>query len=67
MEFKELLDAAQSGDDLAMEQLLKLYQPMLTKQSTIDGVVDQDIYSELCDEFACAVREFRTPDLEGMA
>ena len=67
MEFKELLNAAQSGDDLAMEQLLKLYQPMLTKQSTIDGVVDQDIYSELCDECVCAVREFRAPDLEGMA
>ena len=67
MEFKELLDAAQSGDDLAMEQLLKLYQPMLTKQATIDGVVDQDVYSELCDEFVCAVREFRAPDLEGMA
>ena len=59
MEFKELLDAAQSGDNLAMEQLLKLYQPMLTKQSTIDGVVDQDVYSELCDEFVSAVREFR--------
>ena len=67
MEFKELLDAAQSGDDLAMEQLLKLYQPMLTKQATIDGVVDQDAYSELCDEFVSAVREFRAPDLEGMA
>lgn len=67
MEFKELLDAAQSGDDLAMEQLLKLYQPMLTKQATIDGVLDQDVYSELCDEFVSAVREFRAPDLEGMA
>ena len=55
MEFKELLDAAQSGDDLAMEQLLKLYQPMLTKQATIDGVLDQDVYSELCDEFVGAV------------
>ena len=66
MEFKELLDAAQSGDDLAMEQLLKLYQPMLTKQATIGGVLDQDVYSELCDEFVSSVREFRAPDLEGM-
>ena len=66
MEFKELLDAAQSGDNLAMEQLLKLYQPMLTKQATIDCVLDQDVYSELCDEFVSAVREFRAPDLEGM-
>ena len=39
---------------------------MLTKQATIGGVLDQDVYSELCDEFVSAVREFRAPDLEGM-
>ena len=55
-----------NADARQMEQLLKLYQPMLTKQATIGGVLDQDVYSELCDEFVSAVREFRAPDLEGM-
>lgn len=38
MNFYELLILAKSGDDLANEKILEMYQPLLTKESVIDGV-----------------------------
>ena len=38
MNFYELLILAKSGDDLANEKILAMYQPLLTKESVIDGV-----------------------------
>ena len=48
MNFYELLILAKSGDDLANEKILAMYQPLLTKESVIDGVWDEDLYQELC-------------------
>ena len=48
MNFHELLILAKSGDDLANEKILAMYQPLLTKESVIDGVWDEDLYQELC-------------------
>ena len=45
MNFYELLILAKSGDDLANEKILAMYQPLLTKESVIDGVWDEDLYS----------------------
>lgn len=36
MNFYELLILAKSGDDLANEKILAMYQPLLTKESVID-------------------------------
>ena len=38
MNFYELLILAKSGDDLANEKILAMYQPLLTKESVIDGM-----------------------------
>ena len=48
MNFKELLLRAQTGDQRAQEKLLSLYQPLLMKESVINGVFDEDVYQELC-------------------
>lgn len=48
MNFKELLLRAQAGDQQAKEKLLSLYQPLLMKESVINGVFDEDVYQELC-------------------
>ena len=54
MNFYELLILAKSGDDLANEKILAMYQPLLTKESVIDGVWDEDLYQELCIQLSCA-------------
>ena len=48
MNFKELLLRAQAGDQQAKEKLLSLYQPLLMKESVINGIFDEDVYQELC-------------------
>ena len=48
MNFKELLLRAQADDQQAKEKLLSLYQPLLMKESVINGVFDEDVYQELC-------------------
>ena len=54
MNFYELLILAKSGDDLANEKILAMYQPLLTKESVIDGVWDEDLYQDvtcfICEE-----------------
>ena len=47
MNFYELLILAKSGDDLANEKILAMYQPLLTKESVIDGVWDEDLYQDI--------------------
>lgn len=38
MNFKELLLRAQAGDLQAQEKILSLYQPLLLKESVVNGV-----------------------------
>ena len=61
MNFYELLILAKSGDDLANEKILAMYQPLLTKESVIDGVWDEDLYQELCIQLFLCIRKFRMP------
>ena len=48
MNFKELLLRAQAENQQAKEKLLSLYQPLLMKESVINGIFDEDVYQELC-------------------
>ena len=41
MNFKELLLQAKFGDRTATTELLMLYQPLLLKESIIDGTLDE--------------------------
>ena len=58
MVFKELLVRARSGDQSAVENLLIMYQPLLLKESIVDGVLDEDLYQELCIVFLQCIRKF---------
>ncbi len=58
MTFKELLVRARSGDQSAVENLLIMYQPLLLKESIVDGVLDEDLYQELCITFLQCIRKF---------
>ncbi len=58
MNFKELLVKAQNGSNDAKEELLKMYQPLLFKESIVDGVYDEDLYQELCMRFINCIDKF---------
>ena len=59
MNFKELLLQAKFGDRTATTELLMLYQPLLLKESIIDGILDEDLYQELCITLVRAIELFR--------
>ena len=48
MNFLELLICAKAGDNDAAEHILTMYQPLLVKESVLDGALDEDLYQELC-------------------
>ena len=48
MNFLELLICAKAGDNEAAERILTMYQPILVKESVLDGALDEDLYQELC-------------------
>lgn len=58
MNFKELLLQAKFGDRTATTELLMLYQPLLLKESIIDGILDVDLYQELCIVFMRCIDRF---------
>ena len=59
MNFKELLLWAQADDQQAKEKLLSLYQPLLMKESVINGIFDEDVYQELCITLLTCIKRFK--------
>ena len=59
MSFEELLRKAQKGEQDAMEQLLMMYQPLLMKEAIVNGVLNEDLYQELCIVFIHCVMRFQ--------
>ena len=62
MNFEQLLKNAKQGDTAALEQLLELYQSVLTKNSYVFGRFSPDCYQTLVERFLIAVRSFKIPD-----
>ena len=58
MTFIELFQKAKAQDQRAIEELLIMYQPLLLKESIVEGVLDEDLYQELCIVFLNCVRVF---------
>ena len=58
MNFKELIIRAKKGEKEAQEALLEMYQPLLSKESIVDGVFDEDLYQELCFKFIHCIDKF---------
>ena len=59
MNFLELLICAKAGDNDAAERILTMYQPILVKESVLDGALDEDLYQELCLVFLRCIEKFR--------
>ena len=59
MNFLELLICAKAGDNEAAERILTMYQPLLVKESVLDGALDEDLYQELCLVFLRCIEKFR--------
>ena len=58
MNFKELIIRAKKGENEAQEALLEMYQPLLSKESIVDEVFNEDLYQELCYRFVQCVDKF---------
>lgn len=58
MDFKEMMIRAKRGENEAQEELLKMYQPLLSKEAIVDGVFDEDLYQELCLRFIRCLDKF---------
>jgi hypothetical protein len=48
MNFMDLLLRAKSGEDFAVMRIVEMYQPLLIKESIVNGTYDEDLYQELC-------------------
>lgn len=59
MEFEEILFRAKQDDEVAKQQILELYRPMLIRYSLIDGRLDEDLHQELCLEVLKCIRYFK--------
>lgn len=58
MSFENLLIKAKLNDSESFEKLLMMYQPLLLKESIVNGVFDEDLYQELNIVFLRCVRMF---------
>lgn len=59
MNFKDILLRAKGGDTSAVTHLLLMYRPLLMKQAIVDGVLDEDLYQELCITLLRCIERFR--------
>lgn len=59
MNFKQLMERAKDGDPAAVTELLQMYRPLLLKESIVDGVLDEDLYQELCLTLLRCIEKFR--------
>lgn len=59
MEFEELLFRAKMNDKQAIEQITEIYQPLIIKNSLVNGVFDEDLYQELMVELLKCIRTFQ--------
>lgn len=59
MNFLELLICAKAGNNEAAERIMTMYQPILAKESVLDGALDEDLYQELCLQLFLCIRRFR--------
>ena len=55
-DFKELLLRAKNGDEDSFAELLSMYKPLLTRESTVAGIYDEDLFQEYCIVFLRCVR-----------
>ena len=58
-DLKEVIVLAQKGDNGSKEQLIRMYTPLLLKEATVQGCVNEDLYQELCCKFIECLYKFK--------
>jgi len=66
MNFRKLLHKAKAGDRDAIEELICMYQPLISKMSFINDEFDEDLYQEQLIRFLRCIRNF-SENFENMA
>lgn len=56
--FRETLEAAVAGSHEALEEILRLYEPMIRKYSYIDGKPDEDLRQYIMLHIALNIGKF---------
>lgn len=54
----DLIEAAQQGNERAMENLILRFEPLIIKKSCLFGRLDEDCRQQLTLEFILAVHNF---------
>ena len=58
-EFRDTLERALSGDRTALETILLLYMPLITRYSRIDGELDEDLRQYILLHVVTKLGEFK--------
>ena len=58
MLFKELLMKAAAGDNKALDELYRMYRPLITKMSVLYDEFDDDLYQEQMICFWRCIKKF---------
>lgn len=59
MDFLRCLLAAQAGDNAGLVGIMEMYAPLLYRESTMNGYLDEDLLQELRITLILCVRRFR--------
>ena len=57
MNFIELFQSAQNGNEGHMYELILMYSPLLRRFSRVRGVYDQDLYQDLVEELIHVIKK----------
>ncbi len=58
-DFQKILEQAISGNQSALETILKLYMPLIDKNSIINGILDEDCRQWILIQVYCAIQKFK--------
>ena len=59
MSFPELLLLAKDGQSFAVERIIVKYRPLLTSESIVNGIFDEDLYQEMTLILMHCIRKFK--------
>ena len=60
MNFCELLARAKGNDVQAINEIIAMYRPLLLRESTVNGVFDDDLFQELWLTLLNCIRTIKT-------
>lgn len=57
--FRNILESAIAGDTAALEQILQIYRKLLTRESTVNGELNEDLLQQIYLEIALSISGFQ--------